>query len=79
MAMIMGDGLRLVAAGVIIGALAAVSMVRSLSVLLFGIGALDPAAFAAAAGLLLMVSLLATYTVARRAATLDPITALRAE
>ena len=79
MAMVMTDGLRLVTAGLIIGAIAAVSIMRGMSVLLFGVGAMDAAAFAAAAGLLLMLSLLASYVVARRAGTLDLITALRAE
>jgi predicted permease len=79
MTMVMRDGLRLVTAGLIIGGLAAVSTVRSMSVLLFGVNAIDPAAFAVAGCILLLVSLLASYSVARRAAMLDPMTALRAE
>jgi hypothetical protein len=77
--MVMRDGVRLVTAGLVIGVVAAVSTVRSMSVLLFGVNAIDPAAFAVAACTLLLVSMLATYSVARRAAMLDPITALRAE
>jgi hypothetical protein len=77
--MVMRDGVRLVTAGLIIGGVAAVSTVRGMSVLLFGINAIDPTAFAVAACTLLLVSMLATYSVARRAAMLDPITALRAE
>jgi macrolide transport system ATP-binding/permease protein len=77
--MVMRDGVRLVTAGLVIGGVAAVSTVRSMSVLLFGVNAVDPTAFAVAACTLLLVSLLATYSVARRAAMLDPITALRAE
>jgi ABC-type lipoprotein release transport system permease subunit len=50
-----------------------------MSVLLFGINAIDPIAFAVAGCTLLLVSLLASYSVARRAAVLDPITALRAD
>ena len=79
MTMVMSDGLRLVTAGLIIGGLAAVSTVRSMSVLLFGVNAIDPTAFAVAGCILLLVSLLASYSVARRAALLDPIAALRAQ
>jgi predicted permease len=79
MTMVMGDGLRLVMAGLVIGGLAAVSTVRSMSVLLFGVNAIDPTAFAVAGCTLLLVSLLASYSVARRAAILDPMMALRAE
>jgi putative ABC transport system permease protein len=79
MTMVMSDGLRLVTAALIIGGVAAVSTARSMSVLLFGVNAIDPAAFAVAGCMLLLVSLLASYSVARRAALLDPITALRAE
>ena len=77
--MVMKDGVRLVAAGLIIGGVAALSAVRTMSVLLFGVNAIDPLAFAVAACTLLLVSVLATYSVARRAAALDPVTALRAE
>jgi hypothetical protein len=78
-AMVMRDGVRLLTAGLVIGAVAAVSTVRSMSVLLFGVKAIDPTAFAVATCILLLVSGLATYRVARRAAMLDPLTALRAE
>ena len=79
MILVMSDGLRLVTAGLIIGGLAAVSTVRSMSVLLFGVNAIDPTAFAVAGCMLLLVSLLTSYLVARRAAILDPITVLRAQ
>ncbi len=77
--MVMRDGVRLVVAGLVIGGVAAVSAVKSMSALLFGVNAIDPLAFAVAACTLLLMSVLATYSVARRAATLDPVTALRAE
>ena len=51
----MPDGLRLVTAGLILGGLAAVSTMRSLSVLLFGVNAMDPTAFAVAGCMLLLV------------------------
>jgi putative ABC transport system permease protein len=77
--MVMRDGLRLVTAGLVIGGLAAVNIVRSMSLLLFGVNAIDPVAFAVASCMLLLVSLFACCIVARQAAILDPITALRAE
>jgi ABC-type antimicrobial peptide transport system permease subunit len=77
--MVMSDGVRLVSAGLVVGGVAAMTTVRSMSVLLFGVTAIDPIAFAVAACTLLLVSVVAIYRVARRAAMIDPITALRAE
>ena len=51
-------------------------MIRSF---FFGIGPLDPAAFAAASGVLLIAAALACYLPARRAAAVDPVVALRRE
>jgi hypothetical protein len=68
-----------VTAGLIIDGVAAVSTVHSMSVLLFGVDAIDPTALPYSRCTLLLVSVLATYSVARGAATVDPITALRAD
>lgn len=73
-------GLRLTALGGIIGIVAAVILARSLSSvtsLLFAVKPLDPATFLVVIGLLFITCLLATYIPARRAATLDPIVAMR--
>jgi ABC-type lipoprotein release transport system permease subunit len=46
---------------------------------LFGIEALDPTAYMAAAGVILTAAALASYLPARRAAMIDPVATLRAE
>jgi predicted permease len=52
---------------------------RSIASFLYGIGAVDPAAYAVSAGLLLAVASLAAYIPAYRASRIDPMVALRAE
>ncbi len=75
----LGQGLGLIAAGVVLGALAALSLGRFLSALLFGVGATDPVTFAAVALLLVAIALLASIVPALRAARLDPASVLRSE
>jgi putative ABC transport system permease protein len=77
--LVVGDGMRLVVAGVLLGVLGGFALTRLLASLLFGVAASDPATFLAVAGILVVVALLACYVPARRAATVDPITALRSE
>jgi putative ABC transport system permease protein len=77
--LIVGDGMRLAAIGIALGAAGALVLTRLLAGLLYGIGASDPGTFGAAATLLGLVALLASYIPARRAARVDPMVALRNE
>jgi len=77
--LVLGEGLRLTAIGVVIGAVLGAAAARAMSGLLFGIRAFDPGAFAIAAAALVLVALIASYVPARRASRVDPMTALRNE
>jgi|HubBroStandDraft_1064217.scaffolds.fasta_scaffold01858_9 putative ABC transport system permease protein len=73
------DGMRLAVVGFAIGIVGAVAAGRVLASLLHDVKPGDPAIFAVTAGFLALVALLACYIPARRAARLDPMTALRYE
>jgi len=76
-AMVLGDVGRMLAVGVAGGTAAAVASGRAIGSLLFGVAADDMATLAAAIGVLTLAGLLAGLWPARRAAGIDPITALR--
>jgi predicted permease len=67
------------AGGVVLGFTIAAAVTRYLQALLFGVTPLDAVSFMAAAALLVAVALVACYLPARRAATIDPMNALRCE
>ena len=77
--LIVGQGMRLTAAGLVAGLVGALALTRLMESLLFGVDATDPLTLAATAILLAGVALAATWLPARRAAGTDPMTALRAE
>lgn len=79
LALVVGNGLKLLLIGVVAGTAAALLVTRLMSNLLFGISASDPLTFAGVAVFLSAVALLACYIPARRAAKVDPIVALRYE
>jgi putative ABC transport system permease protein len=76
---VFGEALMLAGAALVIGALAARLATRSIASLLFGVGAMDVAAYAGAALVLVVVVLIGTGLPARRAARVDPLIALRHE
>jgi ABC-type antimicrobial peptide transport system permease subunit len=65
--------------GVVVGALAAVSLTTYIQTLLFNVGRLDVTAFAVTSAVMLAVAMLASYIPALRASRMDPVVALRAE
>jgi ABC-type antimicrobial peptide transport system permease subunit len=77
--LVLGQGLKLSAAGTALGLLGALAVTRFLQSLLFGITATDPLTFAMSAILLLSVSAAAWWLPAARATKIDPIVALRHE
>jgi putative ABC transport system permease protein len=77
--LVVGHGMRVALAGIVIGLVGAAAVTRVLSRMLFGVSPLDPMTFAAVAAVLITAALLASYIPARRAADVDPMVALRYE
>ena len=77
--MILGEGGKLAAAGVLVGLGASFALTRLMSAMLFGVSTGDPFTFVAVAALLTAVALAACYIPARRAMQVDPMEALRHE
>ena len=77
--MILSDAARFVFAGLAVGITGALAASRWLGSLLFEIGPRDPLSFTLTPAILLGVAILAAWIPARRAAKLDPITALRVD
>ena len=77
--LILSLGFRLILIGVAIGLAVALATTRLLTSLLFETTPLNPVIFSLAAALLVAIAILASYLPARRAASIDPINALRTE
>jgi len=77
--LVLRQGLLLVIAGVLVGAVAAWALARTMGHLLVGISASDPLTYASVAILLAVVGLAACWIPARRAMRVDPMVALRHE
>ncbi len=77
--LIVGEGLRLSAAGIVAGLVAAAGVTRLMRTLLVGVGTTDPLTFGAMVVLFIAIAALASWIPAWRAARLDPIVALRDE
>jgi putative ABC transport system permease protein len=77
MRLILGRGLVLTSAGLIIGFVGAIGLTRLMTTILYGVGARDPGTMLAVASILAGVAVAACYVPARRATKVDPIVALR--
>jgi putative ABC transport system permease protein len=77
--MFVRHGLALASVGVAIGLAAAAGLTRLMSTLLFGITPLDPITYAVVPVILVVATVVASYLPARRAASVEPVEALRAE
>lgn len=77
--LILGQGLKLVALGLVLGQAGAFGVTRLLKALLFGVSATDPLTFVVVPLVLLAIALLACWLPARRAAKVDPMIALRCD
>ncbi|HEX2444417.1 MAG TPA: ABC transporter permease [Vicinamibacterales bacterium] len=75
--MVVGQGMKLVIAGIVLGLAGALALARLVSTLLFEVTPFDPPSYASTVIALVAVAALACYVPARRAMRVDPITALR--
>lgn len=77
--MVLGQGLSLTVASVLCGLAGAAALTRYMTSMLFGVSPLDPLTYALAVVTLVVAAGLASWIPARRAATVDPLAALRAD
>ena len=75
--MVVGQSMRLVGSGVVVGILSALALTRLAKSLLFSLSPNDPLTFIAVAVIILVAALIAAWLPARRAAKIDPLIALR--
>jgi ABC-type antimicrobial peptide transport system permease subunit len=77
--MFVRQGLTLTFTGVILGLATAFMAVRFMSSLLFNVSPIDPGTYCGMTAIILGIAWLACYLPSRRAAAVEPVTALRAE
>ena len=77
--LVVGHGMKLTAAGIVLGVIASLALTRVMSNLLFGVTATDLPTFVGVSAVLTAVALLANYIPARRATRVNPVVALRYE
>jgi len=77
--LVIGQGMRLVIVGLVIGAAGALASASLLAKLLFGVKGADPVTFVGVSVVLIVAAILACYLPARRAMRVDPMVALRYE
>jgi putative ABC transport system permease protein len=77
--MVVGQAMALTGAGILIGAAGGLFLSRVMQDLLYEVHPRDPLTFAAVAALLAIIAAAASYVPGRRAASVDPVVALRAE
>ncbi|HZE58567.1 MAG TPA: ABC transporter permease [Chthoniobacterales bacterium] len=75
--LVISRGMRLTIAGIIIGAIAALTLTRLMGDLLYQVSPRDPLAFGFALAVMIAVAFIACFLPARRAARIDPVIALR--
>ena len=77
--MVLEKGMNLVVLGIILGVSASYGLTRFLASQIWGISVTDPWTFASVVALVVLVGIAACLVPARRAATVDPLVALRYE
>jgi putative ABC transport system permease protein len=77
--LIVGQGVKLAIAGIVLGVAGAFGVTRVIISLLYNVSPTDPVSFFGTALFLVVVAVAASYVPARRATSVDPIVALRAE
>jgi predicted permease len=76
-AQVVGQGAKVVMAGIVVGVVGAIAATRVLTNLLYDVRAVDPMVFAVMSAIMIGIGMFASYIPARRASSLDPIEALR--
>ena len=75
--MVVVQGVRVVGLGIVLGALAALGVMRALGSLLFGVDAVEPVTYVVMSAAMMAIGLLASYVPARRASGVDPVQSMR--